>query len=56
MICLSFCGNGHTYLQNSRHPYGRRRVGVNERLGANAQLVAEIYSSFFITWQMYKLN
>jgi hypothetical protein len=38
------------------HPYGRRRVGVNEQLGASAQFLEVKYSLFFITNQIYKLN
>lgn len=36
-------------------PYGRRRVGVKERFGADVQIIVEICSSFFIMSQMYKL-
>jgi len=50
------CGNGLTYFHTKRHPYGRRRVGTNERLGTGARLVVEICSSLFIMNQMYKLN
>ncbi|NJB71856.1 hypothetical protein GGR42_002318 [Saonia flava] len=54
-MILKLCGNGLTYFHNRKHPYGRRRVGVNERTGA--KMLSKVNMSFcsFMEGQKYKL-
>lgn len=52
---LVLCGNGLTYFHNRRHPYGRRRVGVNERTGAKVLSKLNMSVCSFMESQNYEL-